>query len=80
MATTPDAMAYTVHEAAQMVRVSERTIRRAILSGKLQAVRIGRAVRVPRESLVALLSRGFSCADASNPDTAVSQATARTVT
>lgn len=79
MGAPPEAMAYTVHEAAQMVRVSDRTIRRAISSGKLQAVRIGRAVRVPRESLVALLSRGLSSADESNPETAVSDAMARTV-
>jgi excisionase family DNA binding protein len=56
MGPPPELMAYTIHEAAQMVRVSDRTIRRAITSGRLRAVHIGRTVRVPRESLNALLS------------------------
>jgi excisionase family DNA binding protein len=56
MSVPPEAMAYNIREAAELVRVSERTIRRAIASGSLRAVRIGRAVRVPRESLTALLS------------------------
>ena len=55
----PEPMAYTVREAAQQVRVSERTIRRAIASGRLRAVHIGSAVRIPRESLSALLSAGL---------------------
>ena len=71
MGAPPEAMAYTVHEAAQMVRVSDRTIRRAISSGKLQAIRIGRAVRVPRESLTALLSGALSRKDEGRGDRAV---------
>jgi len=63
-------MAYNVREAAELVHVSERTIRRAIASGNLRAVRIGRTVRVPRESLAALLSAGLPCADESKRDTA----------
>jgi len=50
------AVAYTVREVAQMLRVSERTVSRAIASGKLRSIRVGRAVRVPRESLSILLS------------------------
>ena len=56
-------IAYTVREAAQMVRVSERTIRRAIAAGKLRPIRFGRAVRVPWESLSAMLSPSTFSAD-----------------
>jgi excisionase family DNA binding protein len=63
MSTALEPMAYTIREAAQAVRLSERTIRRAISSGKLQAVRIGRAVRVPRESLRTLLSPALAQLD-----------------
>jgi excisionase family DNA binding protein len=63
MSAPPEPMAYTVHEAALLVRVSERTIRRAISSGKLRAVHIGRAVRVPRDSLASLLSTVSPCAE-----------------
>lgn len=49
-------LAYTVRECAASLRVSERTIRRAIVSGQLGVVRIGRCVRVRRESLMEFLS------------------------
>jgi excisionase family DNA binding protein len=68
MGVPPEPMAYNVRETAELVRVSERTIRRAIASGRLRAVRIGRAVRVPRESLATLLR----CADESKPNSTVS--------
>jgi len=70
MGARSEAMAYTVHEAAQMVRVSDRTIRRAISSGRLQAVRIGRAVRVPRESLASLVSAPAPCVSEDGKHTA----------
>jgi excisionase family DNA binding protein len=54
--TQPEPLAYTIAELARAVRCSERTIRRAISSGQLTAVRIGRCVRVPRESLKDFLS------------------------
>jgi len=41
----------TVREAAQMLRVNPITIRRYIASGRLAAVRVGKGIRVPRESL-----------------------------
>jgi excisionase family DNA binding protein len=52
----PEPLAYTIRELAHAVRCSERTIRRAISSGQLNVVRIGRCVRVPRESLKDFLS------------------------
>jgi excisionase family DNA binding protein len=54
--TEREPSAYTIEEVAHLTRLSARTVRRAISSGKLQVVRVGRAVRVPRESLNALLS------------------------
>jgi len=41
----------TVRETAEILRVSEITVRRHIASGTLQAVRIGRSVRVTQDSL-----------------------------
>lgn len=52
----PERLAYTIRELACAVRCSERTIRRAIGSGRLKAVRIGRCVRVRSESLAEFLS------------------------
>ncbi len=49
-------LAYTIRECAASLRVSERTIRRAIVSGQLGVVRIGTCVRVRRESLAEFLS------------------------
>ena len=45
----------TVEQAATLLRRSASTIRRYIQSGKLNAVRVGRRVRVPREAVEALL-------------------------
>lgn len=52
----PEPLAYTIRELASAIRCSERTIRRAIASGRLRTVRIGRCVRVPRESVAEFLS------------------------
>lgn len=38
----------TVREAAAAARVSQATIRRLIIFGKLKAMRIGRSVRIER--------------------------------
>ena len=54
--TQSEPLAYTIRELARAVRCSERTIRRAISSGQLNVVRIGRCVRVPRESVTRFLS------------------------
>src|SRR5262245_6565579 len=42
---------YTVDETARLLRVSPITIRRYIASGELEAVRVGRGVRVHREAI-----------------------------
>jgi excisionase family DNA binding protein len=42
---------YTVAETARLLRVSPITIRRYIASGELEAVRVGRGVRVHREAI-----------------------------
>ena len=44
----------TVKETAAMLRVSPVTIRRHIASGRLPAVRIGRAIRIEREEVATL--------------------------
>ena len=53
---TVQPLAFTIREAAHRLGVSERTVRRAIAAGKLRVVRLGRCVRVPLDSLSALLS------------------------
>ena len=45
----------TMREVADVLRVSSRTVRRMIDRGELQAVRIGRSVRVQRAAVEALL-------------------------
>jgi excisionase family DNA binding protein len=42
---------YTVDETARLLRVSPITIRRYIAAGQLEAVRVGRGVRVHREAI-----------------------------
>lgn len=51
MSIVAQPLAYTVGECADALRVSKRTIRRAIAAGKLRVIRVGRLVRVPAESL-----------------------------
>lgn len=48
----------TTKDAAQILNVSQRTIRRLIASGSIPAVRIGRSVRIRRRDLVALIGSG----------------------
>lgn len=38
-------------EAAQLLRVSERSIRRWVAAGLIRAKRVGRQIRIPRETL-----------------------------
>src|SRR6266550_5980135 len=47
---------YTVRETANLLRVSEITVRRYIADGRLPAVRVGRAVRVEKEAVERLPS------------------------
>jgi excisionase family DNA binding protein len=46
----------TVQEAAHLLRVSTVTVRRYIADGSLPAFRIGRGIRIKRESIDALAS------------------------
>jgi len=41
----------TIHEAAQMLKVNPITIRRYIADGRLAAVRVGKRIRVRKDSL-----------------------------
>lgn len=50
-------LAYTDAEVSTLLRVSKRTIYRLRKSGALQAIRIGRAVRIPADVLVQFLAR-----------------------
>ncbi len=45
----------TIKQVAEQLQLSESTIRRYIKSGRLDAVRIGRNVRVPRQAVAELL-------------------------
>jgi excisionase family DNA binding protein len=58
MSPIPQPLAFTVSECAAALRVSQRTIRRAIAARKLQAIHVGRLVRVPAESLQQFMERG----------------------
>lgn len=48
-------LAYTYREAAAHLTVSPRTIRQWVKDGRLEAIRLGRLVRIPRTALQALL-------------------------
>ncbi len=40
-----------IHEAAELLNVSKTTVRRLLASGALEAIKVGRAVRVDRDDL-----------------------------
>ena len=46
----------TVHETAAMLKLNPETVRRHIASGRLEAVRVGRRVRVRREAVESFLT------------------------
>ena len=50
----------TIKEAAAQMKVAERTIRRWIAQGRLQASKIARTVRIRREALEALTQTGVA--------------------
>lgn len=45
---------YSVQEVAEILGLSEQTIRKLIHEGNLKAIRLGRTYRVPYESLIKL--------------------------
>ena len=42
---------YTLEEVADMLRVSIETVRRLVLSGEIEAKRVGRQYRISQENL-----------------------------
>jgi excisionase family DNA binding protein len=57
MNTPTKPLTYTDAEVSSLLRVSKRTVYRLRRSGKLQAVRIGRAVRTRADSVVDFIAR-----------------------
>ena len=51
-----ESRAFSIPEAADRLRTSERTVRRLIASGRLRAVHLGRRVVVPEDALRVLLA------------------------
>ena len=49
---------FTVAQAAETLAWSELSLRKLIVDGKLQVVRLGRSVRVPQSELDRLTTRG----------------------
>lgn len=54
---TAPAMAVSIREAAELLRVNHKTIRREIGRGTLKALRIGRVYRIRMEEIQAYLRR-----------------------
>jgi excisionase family DNA binding protein len=57
MSTSAQPLAYTDAEVSSLLRVSKRTVYRLRKSGALRAIRIGRSVRTPADSLAEFLGR-----------------------
>jgi len=47
-------LAFSYEETAQAAGISKRMVRRLVKDGRLKAVRIGRAVRIPRHAILQL--------------------------
>lgn len=58
----------TVEEVAAYLRVSAKTVRRQIAAGHIQAIRIGRSIRVSPEVLACLGSNKYQCTNNSNDE------------
>ena len=46
----------TVREAAAILRIGRNQLYQAVAHGQLRAIRIGRAIRVPKQALLDLLA------------------------
>jgi len=57
VSTPSQPLAYTDAEVSFLLRVSKRTVIRLRKSGALQALRIGRAVRIPAEAIAQFVER-----------------------
>ena len=51
-------LAYTMREVAGQIGVCEKTIYALVKAGQLKSFRIGRSVRISRESIDAFIGRG----------------------
>lgn len=58
----------TVEEVAAYLRVSTKTVRRQIAAGHIQAIRIGRSIRVSPEELACLGINKYQCNNNSNDE------------
>ena len=56
--TSPNLALLRVDEAAAILQVSSKTVRRLLASGDLRAVRIGRLVRIPLSEIDRLIAAG----------------------
>ena len=54
--TATDRIAYTVKEAAAALGVSQWIIREEIRTGKIEAIRLGKRILIPRQTLERLVS------------------------
>lgn len=63
----PDALGFTIAEAANAMGVSRRTVERWIHDGHLAVFRRGRVVRVPEASIARLQAAGTAAAAPSAP-------------
>ena len=61
----------TVREAANLLRISARTVYRLIESGQIGAVRIGKQWRIPASDLPGILGQDTAKAMAIEPSTSV---------
>jgi excisionase family DNA binding protein len=57
VSTPSQPLVYTDAEVSFLLRVSKRTVIRLRKSGVLQALRIGRAVRIPAEAIAQFIER-----------------------
>lgn len=56
MGNLPELM--TIQQVADYLRVSVSTVRRMLADGRLRGVNLGRAWRIPKESVAELIARG----------------------
>jgi excisionase family DNA binding protein len=58
LATLPEVL--TAREAATILRVGRNQLYQAVARGELRAIRIGRSIRIPKQTLLDLLAAGSS--------------------
>ena len=63
----PPAAALTARQAAAILGMQEKTVRRAALRGELPSFRLGGRVRIPRAAVERLLAGGSAAPPAHHP-------------